>query len=361
MTFAAIDPMTRGIAKTTGKSGKDSTPFGTQTEQGPADPPASVLINAEGLGITSLRISVTDQCNEHCLYCRPTPQTPGQSRTSEPMSREEIVGIVSALARAGLSAVRLTGGEPLLRKDLEEIVAALASVQPRPAIRLTTNGLGLSSRAQGLAEAGLDRVNVSLDSIHPSVYKTITGKDALGRVLTGIEAAIEAGLGPVRTNTVVCAGINDEELGSICKTVWNMGAVPRFIELMPLGPLGRKLGTMVDADGIRRRIENDQGPLFPLGRDRDAGPAFYYETKQGMQVGIIASVTGHICEACNRGRLSTSGGLHGCLTGPVDADLMTAWHSGGKEAVLNAAARAVSIKRPRDSWPTAVNMVDMGG
>ena len=349
---------------------------------------SSPLINDQGLAITSLRISVTNRCNEQCVYCRPaaTDESPssraGTGRavpaaqgkpapdaamprlglgSRQELTRAEILGIAGALVQAGARSIRLTGGEPLLRQDLEGIVSDLASLRPSPELRLTTNGLGLARCAEALARAGLDRVNVSLDSVSRTTYKTITGRDALGRVLEGIAAARRAGLQPVRTNTVVCIGLNDRELPEICRAVWNLGGLPRFIELMPMGPLGRSPGKLLDARGIRQRLEDAFGPLSSLGPEQGGGPSHYYETGVGKRFGIIASVTGHICDACDRGRITARGGLQTCLAGPVDADLRAAWHRGGAAEVVRIAAAAVAGKRPREQWPHEAAMVNVGG
>ncbi len=322
----------------------------------------SPLVNARGMALTSLRISLTDRCNEQCLYCRPAG-----SRAKSPIAREgeltkeEILGIAESLVPVGVTTIRLTGGEPLIRPDLEEIVSGLSNLVPRPHLRLTTNGLGLARRARSLASAGLDRVNVSLDSVSARTYAAITGRDGLGSVIEGIEEARRCGLTPLRTNTVVCAGINDQELGDICRKVWQLGATPRFIELMPMGPLGRDSSRLLSAGSILARIEETVGPLSPLGPDAQGGPSLYFETQEGQRLGIIASVTGHICERCNRGRITARGGLQTCLAGPVEADLRAAWHQGGQKAVLAEATKAAAAKRPRIQWPKNAAMVDIGG
>jgi cyclic pyranopterin phosphate synthase len=321
-----------------------------QSEQRP------VLVDRLERQVRYLRVSLTDRCNMRCTYCMP-PEGIEHVERHEVLSLEEVVRMVRAFAAWGVERVRLTGGEPTLRRNLAWLVEQLAQIERasgrgRLEIVLTTNGELLASLAEPLAAAGLSAVTVSIDSLDPARFATITRRDRLAEVMHGIEAAAAIGL-PLKLNTVAVRGFNDDELASICTFAWQHGATPRFIELMPMA--GGRLfvpGELMPAAEIRARIgaelgaaqvehieqpglggETELGGRGPkTSRDRGpVGPAEYFVIRggawDGRRFGTIAAMTENFCGSCNRLRVSATGQLHACLarddTGDVRAALRT--------------------------------------
>ena len=221
----------------------------------PAPAGARALTDAFGRVATDLRVSLTDRCNLRCTYCMPAEGLPWLDR-DELLTDDETIRLVDIGVRLlGITMVRLTGGEPLLRRGLERLVADIAGLQPRPAIALTTNGIGLASRAPALAEAGLDRINVSLDTLDRDTFKRLSRRDRLADVLAGVAAARTAGLRPVKINTVLMRGINDGEAPALLQWAMAEGVQLRFIEQMPLDAQHAwQRSEMVTADEIRERL-----------------------------------------------------------------------------------------------------------
>ncbi len=302
-----------------------------------------------------LRVSLTDRCNYRCTYCM--PDRPGDyGPRAELLTLEEVAAVVAAFAAAGVERVRLTGGEPLLRRGLVELVANLSRLSgPQGALKvvLTTNGEHLASLAGPLAQAGLHAITVSVDSLIESRFAAITRRGRLPRVIAGIDAALASGL-PVKLNTVAVRGFNDDELGELAMWAWRRGATPRFIELMPMAS-GELFvpGELMPAHDIREAIAAAIGsPLRPSDAPsiRGLGPARYHAVERGefagAVLGTIGAMTENFCASCNRLRLSASGALHGCLAHDDAGDLRSALrHSNDPQALHDVVQRVIGTKR----------------
>ena len=300
--------------------------------------------------ISYLRISVTDRCNLRCTYCMPEEGVARRSH-EEILRYEEIEIVVQAAAGLGISKVRITGGEPLVRPGIVDLVRMLARVPGVDDLAMTTNGTLLARFAGDLAEAGLQRVNVSLDTLRPDRFRRITRCGELEDVLVGMEAARGAGLEPIKVNTVVIRGMNeDEAVDSARKTVdeaWNV----RFIELMPVGVSGGLDNDgwherVVTAADIRQEIEAALGPLEPAKTSAGSGPARYYRVPgAGGTIGFITPVSEHFCLHCNRLRLTADGYLRPCLLSDDEIDLRTPLRQGaGVEEIEELLLKAIMRK-----------------
>jgi len=275
--------------------------------------------------ISYLRISVTDRCNLRCAYCMPPEGIPWVPH-EDILTYEEIETVVRAAAELDISKVRVTGGEPLVRLDIVELVRMLALIPGVDDLAMTTNGMLLSRYASSLAEAGLQRVNISLDSLQPKRFRSITRGGRLEDVLEGMEAARRVGLEPIKINTVVIRGMNDDEVVELASRTMEAGWNLRFIELMPVGN-GGWLGDewtqkVVSAEEIRQRIESTLGTLEPAKVSAGSGPARYYRLPgaQGT-LGFITAISEHFCYRCNRMRLTADGQLRPCLLSDEEIDL----------------------------------------
>ncbi|MGW1022764.1 GTP 3',8-cyclase MoaA [Streptomyces sp. NPDC002577] len=288
-----------------------------------------MLIDTYGRVATDLRVSLTDRCNLRCAYCMPEEGLQWLSKSTL-LTDDEIVRLIRiAVTRLGITEVRFTGGEPLLRPGLVGIVDRVARLEPRPQMSLTTNGIGLGRTAKALKDAGLDRVNVSLDTLRPDVFKTLTRRDRHHDVLAGLEAARAAGLDPVKVNTVLMPGLNDDEAPELLAWAIENDYELRFIEQMPLDAQhGWKREGMITAGDIlqslRRRFE-----LTPEGaEERGSAPAERWIVDGGPhRVGVIASVTRPFCAACDRTRLTADGQVRTCLFATEETDLRGALRS----------------------------------
>jgi cyclic pyranopterin phosphate synthase len=311
------------------------------------------LVLADGYGrvATDLRVSLTDRCNLRCAYCMP-PEGLDWLPGAEVLTDDEIVRLITiGVERLGITTVRLTGGEPLLRKNLELLVADISAVSPVPEIALTTNGIGLATRAEKLAAAGLKRINVSLDTLDPDTFATISRRRRLADVLAGIAAARDAGLLPVKINTVLLRGVNDHEAFDLLQWAMAEQVQLRFIEQMPLDPQhGWKRDEMITAAEIKQRL----GEHVELLEDpqhaatRGSAPAELFRVAgTDYSVGIIASVTQPFCGACDRVRLTADGQIRNCLFARTESDLRTPLRSGASDAELAALwVAAVAGKKP---------------
>ena len=321
-----------------------------QTAPPPMIAGSDPLVDTFARRVRYLRVSVTDRCNYRCSYCM--PEELSDQLVFEPkaavLSFEEISRLVTVFARLGVRKIRLTGGEPTVRKGIVDLVAQIAQVPGIEQVVMTTNGHLLGDLAAPLAAAGLHGVNISIDTLDPDKFVSLTGRGDLARVRAGVEAARAAGL-RVKTNAVALAGTNNEELVALCQYAWDHGATPRFIEHMPMssGQLYSRRAEL-SADQIRRTIEAELGPLVAVSAGKDAGPARYWalEASPERHVGIISAMTEHFCDDCNRLRLTATGALHACL-GHDDAtslrDIMRA--GGSDEDVVAAIAGTVTGKR----------------
>ncbi|MEV7773134.1 GTP 3',8-cyclase MoaA [Kitasatospora sp. NPDC086791] len=301
-----------------------------------------MLLDTFGRRAVDLRVSLTDRCNLRCTYCMPEE---GLQWLAKPdlLTDEEIVRLVAIAVRdLGVREVRFTGGEPLLRPGLVAVVAACAELEPRPELSLTTNGIGLARTATALREAGLDRVNVSLDTLDPEVFHTLTRRRRHGDVLDGLAAAERAGLTPVKLNAVLMRGVNDHEAADLLAWCLERGYELRFIEQMPLDAQhGWDRSSMVTAEEILDLLRARFALTPEPSARRGAAPAERWLVDGGPgRVGVIASVTRPFCRACDRTRLTADGQVRNCLFATGETDLRTALRSGADDAELAALWRA---------------------
>ena len=308
-----------------------------------------VLTDSFGRVATDLRISLTDRCNLRCTYCMPAEGLDWLPR-AELLTDDEIFRLARiAVARLGVTEVRLTGGEPLLRPGLPGLVAQLAALRPRPDISLTTNGIALARLAQPLHAAGLDRLNVSLDTLSPQVFKQLTRRDRLDDVLAGLAAAATAGLTPVKVNTVLMRGVNDHEAPALLAFCLAHGYQLRFIEQMPLDAQhGWERSQMVTADEILAALSANYTLTPDDPAARGAAPAETFLVDGGpAKVGVIASVTRPFCGTCDRVRLTADGQIRNCLFARTESDLRTPLRAGASDQeIAEQWTRAVAGKLP---------------
>ncbi|MGH3417346.1 MAG: GTP 3',8-cyclase MoaA [Actinocrinis sp.] len=294
-----------------------------------------------GRTATDLRLSLTDKCDLRCTYCMPAEGLPWLPRP-DLLTDDEIVRLVRiAVTALGVREVRLTGGEPLIRPGVVDLVARLAALEPRPKLSVTTNGVSLDRLAAPLAAAGLDRVNVSLDTLDPVTFKTLTRRDRHARVLAGVEAAAVAGLVPVKINAVLMRGVNDHEAPALLRWCLERGYELRFIEQMPLDAQhGWDRAQMVTAQEILAALERDF-VLKPEGAAaRGAAPAETWlvdggpAAPGGGRVGVIGSVTRPFCAACDRTRLTADGQVRTCLFAREETDLRGLLRDGAPDEAI---------------------------
>ena len=298
----------------------------------PARPADPRLVDTFGRVATDLRISLTDRCNLRCTYCMPAEGLDWMPR-DEQLTDDELVRLISIAVRdLGVQELRFTGGEPLLRRGLERIITASAAQRPRPDISLTTNGIGLARRAEGLAAAGVDRLNVSLDTLRPERFASITRRDRLSDVLAGLTAARGAGLDPVKINTVLLRGVNDDEAVPLLEFAVDHGFELRFIEQMPLDAQhGWQRAEMVTAGEIMEML-GARFTLTPDPTERGGAPAERWVVDGGPAVvGVIASVTRPFCGACDRTRLTSDGQIRSCLFARTETDLRALLRDGASD------------------------------
>jgi cyclic pyranopterin phosphate synthase len=302
-----------------------------------------------GRAINYLRVSVTDRCNLRCVYCMPDEGVEKRPH-GEILSYEELALITRAAAELGICKVRLTGGEPLARLGLPQFVQMVAAIPGIDDLSMTTNGTLLARHAADLAEAGLQRVNISLDSLRPERFKQITRRGRLHDVWSGIEAAEAAGLTPIKLNMVVVRGLNDDEVSDFARRTVSDGWHVRFIELMPIGATTDWAGSgSVSAPEIRARIEAELGPLEPIHGPTGNGPARYFQFPGAEgSVGFISALSDHFCTTCNRLRLTADGRLRPCLMSEEEIDLLTPLRDGADlDAVKALLAQAIQRKPQR--------------
>jgi cyclic pyranopterin phosphate synthase len=290
------------------------------------------LADQHGRVARDLRVSVTDRCNLRCTYCMPAEGLPWLPKP-EMLTDDELIRIVRIFVGLGVTQIRLTGGEPLLRRSIVELVARMAELTPRPRLALTSNGVGLDRLAGPLAEAGLDRVNISLDTVDRDEFQLLTRRDRLHDVEKGLAAAAEAGLTPVKVNAVAMRGINDHSVAEVLQWCLDRGYELRFIEQMPLDAQHSWDKTaMVTAEEIHELLSR-RFTLTPLPEeDRGSAPAERFLVDGGPQtVGIIASVTRPFCRACDRTRLTADGQVRNCLFSRRETDLRGPMREGASD------------------------------
>jgi cyclic pyranopterin phosphate synthase len=295
-----------------------------------------VLIDTFGRVATDLRVSLTDRCNLRCTYCMPAE---GLDWLPKPtlLTDDEIVRLARiAVLLLGVREIRFTGGEPLLRRGLVDILTRIAGLRPRPRLAISTNGLGLARLAGPLQVAGLDRVNVSLDTVRPETFLRLTRRDRLADVIAGLAAADASGLRPVKVNAVLMRGINDQEGPELLSWCLERGYELRFIEQMPLDAQhGWRREDMVTAAEILEALSRDFD-LAPEGQEpRGSAPAETWLVNGGpSRVGIVGTVTRPFCAACDRTRLTADGQVRNCLFAREESDLRTPMRAGATDQEL---------------------------
>ena len=320
-----------------------------------------------GRRIDYLRISLTDRCNFRCVYCMPAVGMQFMPRP-ELLTNDELLLVVRAAAAAGFRKIRLTGGEPSLRPDLVELVRAIKSTPGIEHIAMTTNGLRLAKQAQALKDAGLDRVNVSIDTLDAQKFRQVTRGGKLEMVWDGIEAADRVGLRPIKLNAVIVRGLNDEEVPQLAALTLTYPWEMRFIEVMPLvGVAGVAQDGVVKSEELIAQLEALHGPLEDLGMAASESARRYRIPGARGKLGFISSVSDPFCATCNRMRLTADGRLHLCLLRDNEVDLRAAIRGGATEAQIEQIVRhAVALKPwghglPEQVLPTLRGMSQLGG
>ena len=314
-----------------------------------------------------LRLSVTDLCNLRCRYCMPDGVE--KLEREAVLTYEEFLRLAALFARCGIDTVRVTGGEPLVRKNVAQLVAGLKATPGIRRVTLTTNAVLLAEQLPALLDAGLDSVNISLDTLRPEVFRQITARDDFAAVQAGLQAALESGL-PVKLNCVPQAGVNEGELETLAALAKDNALQVRFIEMMPIG-YGAAM-PCISGPELRARFARRWPELAPLSAAQEHalgdGPAVYY-TVPGWQgsIGFIAAVHGKFCASCNRVRLTSQGFLRPCLASETGCDLRALLRSGADDAQLLAAIRETIWAKPREhhfndsSMPATRGMYRIGG
>ena len=314
-----------------------------------------------------LRLSVTDLCNLRCRYCMPDGVE--KLEREAVLTYEEFLRLAALFARCGIDTVRVTGGEPLVRKNVAQLVAGLKETPGIRRVTLTTNAVLLAEQLPALLDAGLDSVNISLDTLRPEVFRQITARDDFAAVQAGLQAALQSGL-PVKLNCVPQAGVNEGELEQLAALAKNNAMQVRFIEMMPIG-YGAAM-PCISGPELRARFARRWPELAPLSPAQEHalgdGPAVYY-TVPGWQgsIGFIAAVHGKFCASCNRVRLTSQGFLRPCLASETGCDLRALLRSGADDAQLLAAIRETIWAKPREhhfndsSMPATRGMYRIGG
>ena len=309
-----------------------------------------MLLDSYQRQIKDLRISLTDRCNFRCFYCRSADDNFLAPKESI-LTLEEIIYLSEIFVSLGIEKIRLTGGEPLLRKDLEKLIKNLAKLKPKlKDLAITTNGFGLKNRAQDLKNAGLDRVTISLDSLQPHNFQQLTGVNKLKEVLEGIESAQKSNLSPVKINAVIIRGWNDSEIASLTEFARQTGLTMRFIEFMPLdsGKTWKKENIVSGREIFR--IINSRFPLTLKNKKRGGETAWNYVFSDGCQgeIGIIAPITESFCGQCSRIRLTSDGQIRTCLFSTIEHNLRDVLRYGAKRAeIIEFIQDTVMKKEPR--------------
>ncbi|HXM36432.1 MAG TPA: GTP 3',8-cyclase MoaA [Pyrinomonadaceae bacterium] len=309
---------------------------------------SGTLKDSYGRAIRDLRVSLTDRCNFRCFYCLPHGEPPIAPK-EQMLSYEEIEYVCDIFVELGIEKLRLTGGEPMMRRDIEIIIQKLATLKAKGLkdLALTTNGYFLPDRAEGLKAAGLDRITISLDSLKRDVFKQMTGVDVLDQVLAGIEAAKKAGLQPIKINAVIVRGHNEDEVGDFAAFAREHDVKMRFIEFMPLDS-GHDWSRddVVSGREIRASI-NERFPLVALDVQRGSETSSRYRFADGApgEIGIIAPVSEPFCGACSRIRLTADGQIRTCLFSTVEHSLRDVVRSGATRAEIIEYIHSVVMKK----------------
>jgi len=316
----------------------------------PSGPPA--LQDMFSRTISYLRLSLTDRCNLRCLYCQGEDEKDSELvklEHGELLTYEELLRVVGIAVDMGIRKLRLTGGEPLVRRGVMAFIERLAAIPGLEDIRITTNGVLLEQYAERLIRAGVSKINISLDSLRPERFASITGVDCFDRVWQGIETALDRGFSPVKVNMVVMRGINDDELEDFARLSLERPLQVRFIEFMPIGTSSRwSRDTFLSSDEIKARLEGI-APLVPLRRKEADGPARVYRLGEGARgsVGLISPISHHFCDRCNRLRLTAEGRLRSCLLHDEEVDLRRVLRTGGSDARIRETLLTAILNKPK--------------
>jgi cyclic pyranopterin phosphate synthase len=297
---------------------------------------------------TSLRVSVTDRCNIRCFYCMPIENVRFKPR-SEILTFEEIVRFVRIMSRLGVRKIRLTGGEPLVRADLPALVEQLAQLPALDDLALTTNGILLVDQAESLRHAGLERLNISLDTLREETFQQISRREGVQRVLDGIFAARRAGFEKIRLNAVAIRGLSEDDIVPLARFACEHELELRFIEFMPLdGDESWQSGDVLTGAAIRRMLEEELGRLIPCPRDDPSQPATDFQFAEGQgRIGFINSVSEPFCSNCNRLRLTAEGQVRNCLFATAEWDARALLRSGATDNEIAQLVReCVAAKAP---------------
>lgn len=302
--------------------------------------------DAYGRAMTYLRISLTDRCNFRCVYCMPAIGMKFQPR-EEHLTDDELIRVVGLFAQLGVTKLRLTGGEPTIRPRLPELVRRMRAFEGIEEVSMTTNALLLSRMAKDLKEAGLGRVNISIDTLDPEKFKLMTRGGRLDLVWAGIEAAHEVGLAPIKLNTVVMRGQNEHEVGDLAAMTIDRPWSMRFLEIMPLEGVGDVHDEgLVTTEETHSRLEERFGPLEPIETD-PSDPARLWRIPGALgTIGFISPVSAPFCAACNRVRLTADGKLRLCLLRPDEADLRDLVRTGADDETILRGMRAAIWRKP---------------
>jgi len=305
--------------------------------------------------INYMRVSVTDRCNLRCRYCMPKE---GLSLFghNDILRYEEILRVIRVAVRLGVEKVRITGGEPLARKGLVDFVAILNGIEGLHDLSLTTNGVLLGAYAEKLYQAGMKRINISLDSLNADKYRYITRGGEMAAVMKGIEAAREAGFSPIKINVVAMKGFNEDEILDFVRLTLDRPYDVRFIELMPFAQPGRDgLGQYLSNDDIRKEVEASYALVPVNGREgKPDGPARMYRVADGVgRVGFISPLSHHFCKQCNRFRLTADGHLRTCLLSDMETDLKKSLRAGCSDEVIESLMTEAIIRKPLEHDVTA--------
>lgn len=320
-----------------------------------------------GRPLTDLRVSLTDRCNLRCVYCMPEDGIRFRP-PAELLQDDEILMLIGIGAELGVEKVRLTGGEPTVREGIVELVRRIAAIPGIRELAMTTNGVLLESLAGPLAEAGLTRLNVSLDTLDPEKFRRITRGGHVGRVVAGIERAVSAGLLPIKINAVVVRGCNEEDVVALAALTRDRPWEIRFIEVMPFGAVaGVASAGIVTSEETRARIEAALGRLEPLDLTGGTPARTYRLSGAAGRIGLISSVSEPFCARCGRVRLTADGRLRLCLLRDAEEDLLTPLRRGASRDEMKERFRAAAYRRPfghalaEGLHPEARVMVQIGG
>jgi cyclic pyranopterin phosphate synthase len=311
-------------------------------------PISGPLIDSFGRVHTNLRISVTDRCNVRCFYCMPHDDVRFKPR-SELLTFEEIERFVRVVAQMGVNRLRITGGEPLVRAELPKLVSVLSRIPGIEDLAMTTNGTLLTEHAKALKEAGLDRLNISLDGLSEETFRRIARRDGLDRVLAGIEAAKGQGFKRIRLNAVAIRNVNEQEIVPLARFAREQKLELRFIEFMPLdAEQNWQDEHVLSGDEIRARLEDAIGPLTPAARPDPTQPATDFRFADGVgRIGFINSVSEPFCDLCNRLRITAEGQLRNCLFSTAEWDARAVMRGGGSdERLAQLAQDCIVDKKP---------------